>query len=493
MSCRRSLEIELSDFLLQPGAEAFADFRDHYPRCRECAAEVRAWTELHERLAAGGAAHPDPATWVRYHEAPGELAQAQRVALDRHLEGCPVCRDELAALASFSPASLAAATRAPEQTSRSLSEAISSWLDSLRRLVLHPAFAYALVGLLLLPVIQRVGLFSLGREDRAPQMPSVLSERVESVPADAFQDRKQEKEGVVRDEAFATRAVEEEEAAKMDFRSRANAPPPLESPLAKTPAPLQAEAAPESPGTLARRVAEDAPRAAQKSLAPAPAPAPATSDRDALRKRSIESRRAHSMVLADEAPVPTSARWVALRSDQAEVLVPAPGEVEIRVPLPAGTSGALEVRIADVSRTRELRERFSLPAPERFSLPAPERKTAEIAGASASALADSAAAGAGSDASETEGTASDRVTSGRAASDPAGSDRALADRAFAASEGAFAEVGRALGASQASPDGVAGRVSMRVPSTWLEPGVYRVEVHREAAEPTHFELIVVAP
>ena len=51
MSCRSSFEIELPEFLAEPGAAAFDEFRAHYPRCPECAAEVRAWTSLDAQLA----------------------------------------------------------------------------------------------------------------------------------------------------------------------------------------------------------------------------------------------------------------------------------------------------------------------------------------------------------------------------------------------------------------------------------------------------------
>ena len=83
MACERSQDLDLSAFLAAPRDEEFEDFRHHYPRCAECAAEVRAWTELHEALAP---AHPDPERLAGYQALP----PAERALLDRHLAGCLV-------------------------------------------------------------------------------------------------------------------------------------------------------------------------------------------------------------------------------------------------------------------------------------------------------------------------------------------------------------------------------------------------------------------
>jgi hypothetical protein len=170
MTCGKSLEIEFTEFLADPRAAAFAAFRAHYPRCAECAAEVRAWTELHGRLSA---AHPDPESLARYED----LAPEERAALDRHLAGCSSCREELAGLAAFNPQRLAAGVStvpAREPRSAGLREALAS----LGRLFWHPAFAYALLGMLLLPTLYRsVGP---GLEARAPQ-PADLAVELESV------------------------------------------------------------------------------------------------------------------------------------------------------------------------------------------------------------------------------------------------------------------------------------------------------------------------
>ncbi len=145
MTCSRSQQIDLLGFLEAPRRPDFDDFRDHYPRCAACAAEVRAWTELQLELRAQrpGALHPEPEMLLAYAEARDGIATPERNALATHLQGCPTCRDELRALGAWSP---------------DVVPVRSPWrrvLASLTRVTWHPAFAYALVGLLLFPVLYR--------------------------------------------------------------------------------------------------------------------------------------------------------------------------------------------------------------------------------------------------------------------------------------------------------------------------------------------------
>src|SRR5207253_10554908 len=124
----------------------WAEFRAHYARCAACSAEVRAWTELHLLLQAP-AAHPAEELLHRFEAEPGRLPVDERRAVEEHLGRCPSCNDELAALRRFDFTALeprAAAAPAPRP----------SFAERLRRLVLHPAFAYAIVLLLLYPALQ---------------------------------------------------------------------------------------------------------------------------------------------------------------------------------------------------------------------------------------------------------------------------------------------------------------------------------------------------
>jgi len=108
MSCHEADEVDLPGFLAEPDAPGFQEFRDHYPRCSDCAAEVRAFARLEYALLDGVPAalpsHPGAerlATWV---EAPGALRASDRLQIERHVEACPGCRDEVAAIRSLRPA-----------------------------------------------------------------------------------------------------------------------------------------------------------------------------------------------------------------------------------------------------------------------------------------------------------------------------------------------------------------------------------------------------
>src|SRR5437899_4280659 len=144
MSCRRASDLDLADFVAGSARPEWAEFRAHYARCAECSAEVRAWTELHLLLQAP-AAHPAEELLLRFETEPGRLPAAERRAVEEHLAHCVSCNDELAALRRFDFTALepkAAASPAP------------SFAEWLRRLVLHPAFAYAIVLLLLYPALE---------------------------------------------------------------------------------------------------------------------------------------------------------------------------------------------------------------------------------------------------------------------------------------------------------------------------------------------------
>src|SRR5436309_392610 len=70
---------------------------------------------------------------------------AERRAVEEHLARCPSCKDELAALRRFDLASV---------EPRAAASLAASFAALLRRLVLHPAFAYAIALLLLYPALE---------------------------------------------------------------------------------------------------------------------------------------------------------------------------------------------------------------------------------------------------------------------------------------------------------------------------------------------------
>ncbi len=144
MSCLRAFDVDLADFVASSARPEWAEFRAHYARCAECSAEVRAWTELH-LLLQPPAAHPAEELLLRFETERDRQPAAERRLVEEHLAHCPSCKDELAALRRFDFASL---------EPRAAASPAASFAAFLRRLVLHPAFAYAIALLLLYPALE---------------------------------------------------------------------------------------------------------------------------------------------------------------------------------------------------------------------------------------------------------------------------------------------------------------------------------------------------
>lgn len=199
MRCRRAFEADLPAVLQGDGD---AEFRAHYPGCADCAGEVLVWRELEAMLRTGGPAagmHPEPEEILAFVDAPATLAPSTRATVTGHLAACRVCADEVATLRRAdlgAPASRAAAPHA----SRS----------RLTRLVWHPGFAYALVAVLLVPLLRdQVARFGA----RAP-----VAEHVAERERDAPEQQREEAMGgaplmAERREAVASARLRQAEPA----------------------------------------------------------------------------------------------------------------------------------------------------------------------------------------------------------------------------------------------------------------------------------------
>jgi hypothetical protein len=348
MTCRRASEIDLPGFLADPSRPEYDAFRAHYPRCRECAAEVRAWTELREALRAarspGSFLHPEPEQLARYEEAPAALGESERRALEAHLAGCVACRDELRALRAFDPAALAVPSRSRAPTPERERSA-DSFLAGLRRLLWHPALAYALLLALVVPTVYRQVVVS-------PSVP----------PADTAAKREEPQSEMLRREvpsaAEQPQALREQAAAS----PQRAAPPEVAKKLeARAPARSAVPAAPPSAGTA---------NTGEKQTAEAPAEAE-------LRERDVRAatpglvrpdagKGVFSMAQRDEAAdllafeVPAST--LVLRRDEVPIIAPAQGALQLSVTFPRTSPDAreVEVRVVGPDGRRELRERRTI-------------------------------------------------------------------------------------------------------------------------------------
>jgi len=146
MACRKAFDVDLVACLLDAERPEWSEFREHYPRCPECAAEVRTWTELQANLAPQ---HPGPEDLARFESRANDLAPEARKAIAAHIATCRSCRDELRALHAFDPRALPAGPEPAGAPRR------RRWWRPAGRLVLHPAsaFAYGLAAALAFPVV----------------------------------------------------------------------------------------------------------------------------------------------------------------------------------------------------------------------------------------------------------------------------------------------------------------------------------------------------
>jgi len=312
MSCRRAFNLDLADFVAGSTRPEWAEFRAHYARCAECSAEVRAWTELH-LLLQPPAAHPAEELLLRFETEPGRLPAAERRAVEEHLARCPSCNDELAALRRFDFTALepkVAASPAP------------SFAEWLRRLVLHPAFAYAIVLLLLYPALE--GRLPSRGQQAAREDRQAVADRPAGKSAPAARQKAQEPPApanLARSENDALMHARREPAADaLGGRLQAGAET----------APKQERLADEKVGVESEAAAEKA-ESYRETRAATPEPA-------GWKPLALS---------APGAPADVAAR------DLGTGLV-----LTLTVP-DAARSGAVEVRVLDARGGREMRERFA--------------------------------------------------------------------------------------------------------------------------------------
>jgi len=101
-SCFKTMELDLSAFLVETRDDSWREFRLHYPTCVDCASVVARWARLEVlvREACGGAdRHPSAQDLISLqHEGDG-LDYADYVAVMRHLDSCPSCGEAMNLLA----------------------------------------------------------------------------------------------------------------------------------------------------------------------------------------------------------------------------------------------------------------------------------------------------------------------------------------------------------------------------------------------------------
>jgi hypothetical protein len=303
MACRKAFDLDLVACLLDAGRPEWQEFSEHYPRCTECAAEVRTWTELQSSLAPP---HPGPEELIRFESRANDLPADARTAIAAHIGTCRSCRDELRALRAFDPRAMAAGSERAAPRRR--------WWHGVGRLVLHPALAYGIALALAIPVL----FPAVGRR---------VTDELVALRADGAGEPKKKE------------APERQSSDRMQSAPAAN--------LAAKPAPPTYEA--------------------EGDAAPSPPAAPAAappSDTPALAKAAAAPERRREMGAIDEPrrDAASSVEWpvVMLMPDREVVLhAPAAGLVLRLAPprsQPAVPPGLAWLRVRDAAGRRELRE-----------------------------------------------------------------------------------------------------------------------------------------
>lgn len=363
MSCRRAYDIDLTAFLADPRNPAHADFREHYPRCAECAAEVRAWTEVESLLRAPDA-HPAPEKLLRLEEDRDALGAVERAALEDHVAQCASCRDELAALRGFEPHAATASGRAHAGGT----SALGALLAGLRGLLVQPAFAYALALLFAAPTVYRLVtsdsdlLRQTPVESAAKSEPAVESREEQAAPAanvTPMREAKRKNAPPSGLELERTRPARAKSAAVLRDEAEQDAPLPetvppsqIEKQRLRALGYVTGEPADAPTELRAAEAAPAEPRAAEKASAVEPQAAEgfasgALSSADAARSADAAPPANDVMAMQQETAAPPR-----------PVLAPSgPGVYRLRVPLEPRMH-EVEIRVSPPGEGRLIAEHF---------------------------------------------------------------------------------------------------------------------------------------
>lgn len=160
MPCRRIEDLDLPGFLEAPSDDAFRSFREHYPSCADCSAEVRIWTELHLELTDDAARHPSPEDLLRLQDDPASLSAEDRSRLTGHLASCRSCLEEVRSMESLAPRHDQVAARVPTDDDAAMATSAGSDVarpprrgGRIGRVLWSPAFAYAALIAITLPLV----------------------------------------------------------------------------------------------------------------------------------------------------------------------------------------------------------------------------------------------------------------------------------------------------------------------------------------------------
>jgi hypothetical protein len=105
VDCNHASEVDLAAVLTEPHSPEGEEFRQHYPQCEQCSAEVAKWQKLEQVLRVAGKAtpvtHPTEEALLQFQQNAERLSLEERRAIQEHLQTCRVCKAGLSQVTSF--------------------------------------------------------------------------------------------------------------------------------------------------------------------------------------------------------------------------------------------------------------------------------------------------------------------------------------------------------------------------------------------------------
>lgn len=256
MTCGSRRDVDIAAFLVEPTAAEWADFRMHYPGCRECSAEMARWAGLEGALrSVTEPDHPVEETLLAYRRAPESLSPAQRDELAAHLEACAPCRDALGAVVAIDLKQLLAEgepAAAPDLSRPGLWQGL---LEGVRGLFELPAPALAAAALAVLLLALGLPYLFQGGGELSGERPPPIARQEEPAPQQPVERLAlEEKPAVEVQPEPETPAPAAEPAPEVVAQSEPPQPPPEPAPevvAQPQPPPAPPEPAPAPPAPKA--------------------------------------------------------------------------------------------------------------------------------------------------------------------------------------------------------------------------------------------------
>ena len=97
-SCFKTMDLDLSAFLVEARDEGWREFRSHYPTCVDCSSVVARWARLEvlvREACDGPEGHPSAEDLISLQNEGDGLGYSEYVAVMRHLDSCPSCGEAM--------------------------------------------------------------------------------------------------------------------------------------------------------------------------------------------------------------------------------------------------------------------------------------------------------------------------------------------------------------------------------------------------------------